>query len=130
MSKKNIKLGTESVDYRGFGKVEFKDRYDLDCSIQCSSAIDFNTKDGLYRPGTSFLWLGVDDAKPQILASDARKLGILTTQSTGWIPYPVPEQVLMHTRMHLDRKQVRGLIKRLNEWLKNGNFEGDDVDEN
>lgn len=38
------------------------------------------------------------------------------------MPYPMPDDVLMHTRMHLNEKQVRGLIGRLQLWLDTGSI--------
>jgi hypothetical protein len=106
---------------RGFPGVVFEDAYGHDCSLQCSSVIG-DYEDSFERPGTSAVWLGVNDANPQILARDAVQYGITTREITGWIPYPVPEGVLLTTRMHLNREQVRGLISRLQEWLDTGTF--------
>lgn len=44
------------------------------------------------EPGTSAVWLGVDVVEPKL------------------------------ARMHLDRSQVRTLIKQLQSWLKTGGF--------
>jgi len=66
------------------------------------------------EPG-SFLWISVDDPKPEILAKDAAAHGIRTNMRVGWVPFPVPEGVHIRTHMHLDREQVRGLIGRLEE---------------
>lgn len=77
-----------------------------------------------------WVWLGVDDAQPAILARDALKMGVelpkrtefLDGQPTGWVPYPVPKEVLMHTRMHLNEKQVRKLVEHLQHWLDTGSI--------
>ena len=45
---------------RGFGVATFHDVNGQECSIQESSAIDFETPDGLDIPGSSYLWLGTD----------------------------------------------------------------------
>jgi hypothetical protein len=42
---------------RGFEIIYFKDRYDMACSLQQSSAID-DTERGFENPGSSFIWLG------------------------------------------------------------------------
>jgi hypothetical protein len=42
---------------RGFQLIRFKDRYNKNCSIQQSSAADFEP------PGTSALWLGIDSKR-------------------------------------------------------------------
>lgn len=110
-------LGPVAVTGRGFQIVEFKDRYGLDCSIQQSSIAT-----------EACLWLGVTDAKPEIMATDAPKHGVFTQETTGWVPFPVPQEVLLHTRMHLSREQVRSLIPVLQRWLEDEKF-GDDPPE-
>lgn len=110
-------LGTVSRTVRGFSLVNFRDQYQSECSVQCSSAIG---DDNLGHPGSSFLWIGVDDPDPKIMASDAPFYGVKTEKTTGWVEYLIPEAVLLTTRMHLDREQVKGLIERLQYWLKNG----------
>lgn len=92
---------------RGFGLVEFQDAYGLKCSIQESSA---------WEP---HIWLGVSDANPQIMNSDAAKLGLPTNGSTGWTEYQVPREVLMHTRMHLNKAQIIDLIAELQTYVEN-----------
>jgi len=118
MSNKFGKVGKAA---RGFPCIRFDDAYGKKCSLQCSSAID-DTDRGLENPGTSFVWLGVNDACPKILASKAEQYGVVTDETTGWVDYPVPGDVIMTTRMHLSRVQVKGLIDRLQEWLDTGHF--------
>lgn len=101
-----IKLGTTD---RGFPIGEFKDQYGISCSIQKSSLA---TKD--------CIWLGVDDVDPQILAQLASAHGVKTNESTGWVKYPIPKEVLMTTRMHLTRKQVRKLLPLLHNFVETG----------
>lgn len=105
------RLGKQKKSGRGFPLVEFKDFYDIPCSIQASSLAIYE------QPGTSAIWLGCDGAQPKVLASEAAKFGVETDQKTGWVEYPIPEGVLMTTRMHLDRKQVKALIGHLQTWL-------------
>ena len=108
------KVGTTN---RGFGKIIFTDRNNQECSIQCSSAIDFDTDDGLDNPGSSMLWLGVNDADPQIMTYDAKRMGLDTRGETnGWIKYDIPDEVVMSTRMHLTRGQVEVLFEDLQHW--------------
>ncbi len=45
---------------RGFDLIEFKDYYEKPCYIQQSSCID-NSQEGWDNPGSSFLWMGMDD---------------------------------------------------------------------
>lgn len=116
-------IGDVTVDHQGFPAVKFRDYYDAPCGAEASSTIG-DYLDSLSRPGSSCLWLGVDDPAPQIMAKDAAKLGIQTEKTTGWIPYPIPPEVLITTKMHLSREQVRGLIVRLQQWLDTGEFRG------
>jgi hypothetical protein len=105
---------------RGFSYKEFKDAYDKECRLSQSSAIDFEAEGGFENPGTSFVWLGIVDANPQVMCSDAEKLGIKKENDVGWQPYPIPDEVLISTQMHLNRKQVKKLITDLQKWLDTG----------
>lgn len=121
MTDSTPKLGIGSTTNRGFSRIDFTDRNGTACSLQTSSAIDFvESEDGEETGQTrSMLWLGVNDASPKIMASDARRLGLNAHgQFNGWVPYEVPEEVLMTTRMHLRVPQVKQLIVELQEWLK------------
>lgn len=116
-------LGENTVTGRGFEIVNFQDRYGLACSLQQSSAIG-DYEDALDRPGSSCVWLGVTDVEARILKSEAEELGIAVEgEVSGWMDYPIPEQVMLCGRMHLDRQQVSGLIARLKRWLKTGSFD-------
>lgn len=97
---------------RGFAIGEFTDRYGAKCSIQKSSLA---TEDAI--------WLGIDDADPQIMASDAKKLGIPTDQDTGWVKYKIPDEVLISTRMHLTQDMVRELLPILQRFAETGELE-------
>jgi hypothetical protein len=99
---------------RGFMLGEFEDANGEKCSIQKSSACCREEAEGEY------IWLGNNNANPMVLASDAHALGISTTETTGWIPYPVPKQVSMKTRMHLSQRQVKELLPLLNYFAKTG----------
>jgi hypothetical protein len=112
-----MKIGIQTETNRGFPIIEFVDRYGVQCSLQASSLADND------QPGTSAVWIGPDEPNPQILASDAAKHGIATCETSGWIPYPLPPNVVTTTRAHLDRKQVQGLIDALRCWLDTGNFD-------
>jgi len=102
-------LGTESKTNRGFGLIEFEDCYGKKCSIQQSSIAT-----------ESCLWLGVDDAEPIIMKSDAQRMGLPLPpgEISGWMPFEVPAEVQMTTRMHLTVEQVEGLVERLQAWLE------------
>lgn len=86
----------QTTTQRGFIKLLFKDSYDNLCSLQESS----NAED-------DFIWLGIENAEPLIMESDAVKLGLISKDSpVGWIKYSIPEEVLLHTRMHLSKEQA------------------------
>ena len=107
------RLGKQTKSARNFPMVEFADAYGVKCSIQASSLAKY------VQPGTSAIWLGVDDAQPKIMKSDALKFGMKLPpgEVSGWMPYPIPEQVLLSTRMHLERGQVQALVNHLQAWL-------------
>lgn len=115
-------LGEVRTTPRGFQKIEFKDRYGVGCSIQQSSAID-DTERGRNQPGSSSLWLGIEDGDPHIMASKAAENGIKTDKTVGWVPYPIPDDVLIRTRMLLCREQVAQLIDVLQNWLASGKLD-------
>lgn len=96
---------------RGFSIGEFNDQYGLKCSIQKSSVA---TKD--------CIWLGVDDPKPEIMVSDARKLGITNSMENGWMSYSIPREVSIHTRMHLSREDVKKLLPLLQRFVETGSL--------
>lgn len=88
---------------RGFDYTEFKDKYDNNCSLQKSSLA---TED--------CIWFGVDDYKPQILASKTEAGG------TGWVPYYISSDVSTSTRMHLTQDMVRELLPILERFADTG----------
>lgn len=88
---------------RGFNLIKFKDAYDFECSIQESSAAS-----------EEHIWLGVDDPKPRIMACNTPQGG------TGWVPYDIPGEVLISSRMHLNRAQVKALLPHLKRFTRTG----------
>lgn len=116
MKKSKTKLGKIIKTNRNFPLIEFKDYYETPCSLQMSSLAIYT------KPGTSAVWLGTDDAKPQVLASQAARFGVKTEETTGWVSYPIPEDVSLTTRMHLGREQVSALIVHLKNWLEKDRF--------
>jgi len=96
---------------RGFAIGKFKDQYGSQCSIQKSSAA---TRD--------CIWLGVDDPKPEIMVSDARRLGITESVKNGWMPYEIPKEVSISTRMHLSREDVKKLLPLLQKFAETGSL--------
>ena len=102
----------ETFDVHGFPGLRFNDRYGHACSVQQSSLA---TDDAI--------WFGIDDAKPEILASQAAAHGVQTTETAGWVPYPIPDAVSLHTRMHLTRNQMRDLLPILQRFVDDGIIE-------
>ena len=88
---------------RGFLRGEFADEYGHSCSIQESSIVS-----------PACIWLGVNDAEPKIMASETPEGG------TGWVPFNVPQNVLLHTRMHLNQEQVREILPLLTHFAEYG----------
>lgn len=97
------------TDLRGFPLTEFADYYRNRCSLQISSIADIEC-----------VWLGVDDVQPKIMAKNALKYGVLTTETTGWVDYKLPRDVIISTRMHLTRDQVAELIPHLQNFVDTG----------
>jgi hypothetical protein len=97
---------------RGFQYSKFQDANSKECSIQISSD---------YREET-LLWLGLKGADPVIMATKAKEYGIETEETTGWIPYSIPSDVLLNTRMHLTQSQVKELIPILEYFVEHGNL--------
>ena len=85
---------------RGFDIAEFTDRYGQKCSLQKSSLA---TED--------CIWLGIDDPDPLVM-----------DKKVGWVKYPIHEDVLIHTRMHLSIDQVKELLPYLKRFVKTGNL--------
>ena len=94
---------------RGFAIGEFVDRHGAKCSLQKSSLA---TEDAI--------WLGINDADPQIMASDAKKLGVSTDESHGWIKFKIPKEVFLSTRMHLTQDMVKQLLPALIKFAETG----------
>jgi hypothetical protein len=93
----------ESKTDRGFKVIEFEDHYGAKCNIQKSSLASEDA-----------IWFGVEDADPQIMCSKIIEGG------TGWAKYPIPEDVMINTRMHLTREQVEKLLPILQKFVDTG----------
>lgn len=109
----NIKIGKTE---RGFEKGKFIDDYGMECSIQKSSNATENC-----------IWLGVDDVKPQLMSSDAIRLGLrkrtFDENDNGWVAFKIPKEVLLSTRMHLTQEQVKDLLPMLQKFAETGELE-------
>lgn len=44
----------------------------------------------------------------------------LDSELTGWLPYPIPKDVHISTRMHLTRDQVASLLPALHRFVETG----------
>lgn len=100
---------TKRKTNRGFARREFVDFYDKKCSVTKSSLA---TADAI--------WIGIDDPEPKVMAREAASVGVKTSETTGWVPYPVPKEVLLHTHMHLTRAQVKKLLPMLQKFVETG----------
>lgn len=84
---------------RGFGKIDFIDSYGIKCSLQHSSNV------------IPHIWFGVDDVDPKILV-----------KGEGWKPAPIDPDILLHSRMHLTREQVKELLPYLHHFVNEGDI--------
>jgi len=97
----------KTTTQRGFDITNFKDLYDNDCSLQESSLAT-----------QAAIWLGISRPTPKIMASQAKQFGVETDETTGWVEYPIPEEVLISTRMHLSVDLAKELITELETFVK------------
>lgn len=81
---------------RGFKLIQFHDDYLELCDIQRSSSAEGDK-----------IWLGLHNVCPLILASKTESGG------TGWVEYPIPNDVFIQQRMHLTRRQSISLAFKL-----------------
>jgi hypothetical protein len=109
MANKTIKITRTE---RGFPYAEFTDLYGQRCSIQKSSLAD-----------DQCIWLGLAEVKAQVMARDAATVGLDTQETTGWVVYPIPAQIQIPTRMHLNRKQVAALLPFLQRFVETGEIQ-------
>lgn len=90
---------------RGFPFYEFLDRLGEECSVQKASLATDDC-----------IWIGIDHPKPKILASK------LHNELTGWIDYPIPDDVKIYGRMQLTREQVAQLLPILEKFVETGDI--------
>lgn len=96
---------------RGFDIINFSDCYGVGCSLQKSSSAERDC-----------IWLGITDPKPRIMAAHAAAAGVQTAEQTGWVDYPLPENVFISARMHLTQEQVVELLPYLVEFVESGSI--------
>ena len=78
-------LGELETTGRGFEIVKLIDAYGIECSVQQSSACE----DAYDRPGSSYLWVGVDDPEPKVMRSQASEVGLKVpagVEVSRWMP--------------------------------------------
>jgi hypothetical protein len=97
---------------RGFPIAEFTDLYGAKCSIQKSSLAD-----------DQCIWLGLSEVKASVMAKHAHRVGIDSEVVVGWIPFPIPAEVQIPTRMHLNRQQVAELLPLLQRFVETGEIQ-------
>lgn len=85
---------------RFFDRIDFVDRYGIECSLQKSSLA---TEDAV--------WFGCNDANPKILV-----------HGKGWQPVNLPNDCVMTTRMHLTREMVKELLPHLINFVEIGDI--------
>lgn len=97
MSDNQYDFFEQTVTPRGFIKLLFKDSYNVLCSLQESS----NAED-------DYIWLGIENVEPCIMEADAIKLVLIPEKEfpSGFVDYPIPEEVLLTKRMHLSKEQA------------------------
>jgi hypothetical protein len=107
-------MKTDKTTARGFRYGNFVDSHGKTCSIQKSSACCIDEEEGEY------IWLGIDEIKPKILAIDAFMLGLQEEKTIGWVDYKLPKEVLLSSCMHLSQKQVKELLPVLQYFAEHG----------
>lgn len=99
---------------RDFEFQYFDDDYRVKCSIQESSSVE------------PHIWLGVDEPEIKMMYKDAQAAGLNLKKDApesndlGWCTYPLPEGARNFSRMYLNQKQAKKLVKELRYWIRHG----------
>lgn len=99
---------------RGFEIIHFDDDYGVDCTLQESSSVE------------PHIWLGVHNPEVCIRFKDAIANGLdlekkfPETNENGWCDFPIPDEALIKSRMHLNQEQAKLLADRLNFFAEHG----------
>ena len=73
------------------------------------------------------LWIGISDPETKILKSAALRMGLKPEgEISGWMKFPIPEEVLISTRMHLSRDQIKQLMPILQSFVDTRELPADD----
>jgi len=87
---------------RGFEEVKFEDSYNNKCIIQKSSkAVD------------DFIWIGISE--PKLTVFEDKKM-------ESYINTVLPDNWMVHSQMHLSRKQVAELLPILQRFVDTGDL--------
>ena len=109
-SPKTTKVGMFEIHTtpRGFTRIEFTDRYGVQCSLQESSLAS-----------EAAIWFGCNDPNPQVCVP-----------GQGWTPVPLPEGTVCNDRMHLTVEMVKELMPLLQRFVDTGylNAEAENVE--
>jgi hypothetical protein len=87
-----------STTARGFRLIEFTDRYHEPCTLQASSLAT-----------EAAIWLG-----------PSGRIDTPNPNGPGWVPVPVLDEWLVHSRMHLTQQQVQQLLPILQHFAETG----------
>lgn len=101
---------------RGFEVQYFTDDYNVDCSIQESSSLEPHIWLGISNPRLSILYKDKD----KLIGIDKIKQDNINGKESSWCTINLPKEVLVESRMHLNRKQAKELAKKLNYFSKKG----------
>lgn len=99
---------------RGFEIQHLKDDYNVEYSIQESSSLE------------PHIWLGISNPRLSIMYKDKDKLIAIDKEiekdspECEWCSIPLPKEVLIESRMHLNRKQAKELSKKLKYFARHG----------
>jgi hypothetical protein len=96
---------------KGFEITEFEDTCGVKCSLQMSSSAMEDK-----------VWFGVNDVDAKVMVCKAREHGLDTEAENGWMKYPIPKDVLLSTRMLLNREQVEELLPYLKRFVETGDL--------
>lgn len=112
-------LGDVKRNDRGFEYIDFEDSSGKPAELAVSSATDCK-----HPIGCSFVWIGRRDTEALVPAQRAVELGLeAPSPPVGRVKYPIPQGVLLPSRLHLNRVQVVALVQQLKAWLRTGSFE-------
>lgn len=101
---------------RGFEIQHFQDDYNVECTIQESSAVEPHIWVGIHRPRVCIMYKDRD----KLIGIDKVEKDSPECNDYGWCTINIPKEALMESRMHLNRKQAKELAKKLNFFAKHG----------